>query len=707
MKKVLILVVFALIIVLSLSAGVPRTYLQKCLLNNGAMPDVQNTGTTHNANYILRATNMTTNETLGTDLGTPTTTIRIFKAGVAPNQYTGAYLQLGTFPTQWVVGDVIHFVVTYVPTMEVGTWDFTIPTGGAGINILDPAVVIPPTIAGGFQISGAITSLWDLSGVTITATGIDAADITYNAGAYTIDVPSGWSGTVTPAKATYVFTPADRVYTNVTANVTGQDYVMKTIVAPGAPTNLAPNGTAFEWAAAQSVNLTWDAVANAEGYKVMWNNGAATDIGNVLTWATPALDTGAYVWKVLAYNNTATKSMAPVKVRVNDRSNNSSPKADGAWSVEASFTVTVTVPPTYWDCAISATDNLSNPIADVVIWKDDVNTGFTAPHTFNMLEGSTAVYKVKKDGWTFTPAQETVGPIYTVVVKNFVGTENVIIVDPENPPANITIVDNTYYITYPDGEYWDITFQRPAGFTDPWYIVTPLEEIEVNGPTYTIYNFYFAHGKGTEVFELNDEPTLPVELSYFAATLTAQNFVKLTWVSQSETGLLGYRVYRSENSDQASAVSITPSMIPATNTSTTQTYNVVDEEVAIGNTYYYWLESVDMGHSTFFGPTSVLVQGEVPPVLPEYTTMRNAYPNPFRANTGTTIEVNVKAGETGQVTIYNVLGQVVKTYSVKEGINPINWNGRDSKGNVCGSGIYFYKLSTPSMNMTKKMVIVK
>ena len=114
-----------------------------------------------------------------------------------------------------------------------------------------------------------------------------------------------------------------------------------------------------------------------------------------------------------------------------------------------------------------------------------------------------------------------------------------------------------------------------------------------------------------------------------------------------------------------------------------------------------------MGHSTFFGPTSVLVQGEVPPVLPEYTTMRNAYPNPFRANTGTTIEVNVKAGETGQVTVYNVLGQVVKTYTVKEGLNNLNWNGKDSKGNVCGSGIYFYKLSTPSMNMTKKMVIVK
>ncbi|NLO12449.1 MAG: T9SS type A sorting domain-containing protein, partial [Candidatus Cloacimonetes bacterium] len=41
------------------------------------------------------------------------------------------------------------------------------------------------------------------------------------------------------------------------------------------------------------------------------------------------------------------------------------------------------------------------------------------------------------------------------------------------------------------------------------------------------------------------------------------------------------------------------------------------------------------------------------------------------------------------------------------GQHKLNWNGRDSRGNSVGSGIYFYKLSTPSTNQTKKMVIVK
>jgi flagellar hook assembly protein FlgD len=89
------------------------------------------------------------------------------------------------------------------------------------------------------------------------------------------------------------------------------------------------------------------------------------------------------------------------------------------------------------------------------------------------------------------------------------------------------------------------------------------------------------------------------------------------------------------------------------------------------------------------------------------TTLNNAYPNPFRANNSTKIEVGIKAGESGTLTIYNIRGEIVKAIKVNEGYHTIIWDGKDSKGNVCGSGIYFYKLTTPSLNQTKKMVIVK
>ena len=201
-------------------------------------------------------------------------------------------------------------------------------------------------------------------------------------------------------------------------------------------------------------------------------------------------------------------------------------------------------------------------------------------------------------------------------------------------------------------------------------------------------------------------PTTPVELSSFTATVTAQNYVKLNWVTQTETEMLGYRVYRNTIESQENAILITPVMIPATNTSSIQTYTFEDREVENG-TYWYWLESVDYNTSNFHGPTTVIVQGEIIPELPNISELKNAYPNPFKVSASTNIEVDIKAGETGTVTIYNILGQAVKTYTVNAGHHNLNWNGRDSRGNSVGSGLYFYKLSTPSINQTKKMVIVK
>ena len=199
----------------------------------------------------------------------------------------------------------------------------------------------------------------------------------------------------------------------------------------------------------------------------------------------------------------------------------------------------------------------------------------------------------------------------------------------------------------------------------------------------------------------------PVELSSFTATLSGDFFVNIAWTSQTETQMMGYRVYRNTTADQSSAMMIDNPMVPATNSSESHTYNVTDTDVMIGETYYYWLEAVEYNASNFHGPVSVTVTGNVPPVLPEVTTMKNAYPNPFKAGSSTNIEVALKAGESGTLTIYNVMGQVVKTVSLTEGSHMVSWNGRDAKGSAVGNDIYFYKLSTPSLNQTKKMVIVK
>ncbi|HQO68124.1 MAG TPA: T9SS type A sorting domain-containing protein [Candidatus Syntrophosphaera sp.] len=285
---------------------------------------------------------------------------------------------------------------------------------------------------------------------------------------------------------------------------------------------------------------------------------------------------------------------------------------------------------------------------------------------------------------------------FTLYKEDVVAPEITFILDPPTPGVPVylngellgyTNDNGVFTCPLPQGEGpFVYTFGAPEDGWDSWQF-SPQDNYELiitQNPTHT-----------------------PVELSSFTATVNAVNNVELTWVSQSEHHMNGYRVYRNTSDQQDSSILITPILIPATNTSTAQTYSITDNSVEIGDTYYYWLEAVDYLSSGFHGPVSVTVEGSVPQVLPEITSLKNAYPNPFKLGSSTTIEVDVKAGETGTLSIYNLSGQLVRSFTVNEGAHSLGWNGRDSKGAVCGSGIYFYKLSTASCNQSRKMVIIK
>lgn len=300
--------------------------------------------------------------------------------------------------------------------------------------------------------------------------------------------------------------------------------------------------------------------------------------------------------------------------------------------------------------------------------------------------------------------------VYTLVAEDLIDLEIIVDLEPEVVPVTLTF-----------------SLNPPIAGVTVYLNGNPIGSTDLNGqfeytgnPEDLVGTYSFMGGgydwddvvvtappTGDQEYPVPGEDQVPVELSAFTATLTGQFYVQLAWTSQTETQMVGYRVYRNTTADQSTSEMIDNPLIPATNTSTTQNYTVVDADVLINQTYYYWLEAVDYNSSEFHGPVSVTVTGNVPPVLPEVTEMRNAYPNPFKANGSTNIEVSLKAGDTGTLTIYNVQGQLVKTVSLTEGNHMVNWNGRDSRGNACGSGIYFYKLSTQSMNQTKKMVIVK
>lgn len=204
------------------------------------------------------------------------------------------------------------------------------------------------------------------------------------------------------------------------------------------------------------------------------------------------------------------------------------------------------------------------------------------------------------------------------------------------------------------------------------------------------------------------DPTLPVELASFSAVQNAQNYVQLNWVTHSETGLIGYNMYRNSSESSSSAIRINNSIIPPTNTSNTSSYSFTDKEVNVGETYYYWLESVEMdGQNSMYGPVNVSVTGGSVPSLPETSSLGSAYPNPFRLQGSTNIDVAIKAGDEGSVSIYNMKGQILKSYALLAGNHTISWDAKDQNGKTCGSGIYLYRLSSPSLNKSGKLMVIK
>jgi len=239
----------------------------------------------------------------------------------------------------------------------------------------------------------------------------------------------------------------------------------------------------------------------------------------------------------------------------------------------------------------------------------------------------------------------------------------------------------------------------------------------LSGPgTITFYNVNFdAKGDAIALFSPDINPTLPVELSSFTATLTAEMFVQIAWVAQSETNHLGYNILRGESGDAEDALKLNDSIISEGTALGSQiSYSYLDSEVEMETTYYYWLESVDLGGtSALHGPITVLVSGEpgdpgIPPLPPTVTQLLPAFPNPF--NPSTNIRYSLVEPAKVKIEIFNVKGQLMRvfenTYEIP-GYYQISWDGMDSNGRKAASGVYLYRMTAGKYSSYKKMVLAK
>ncbi|NLW19668.1 MAG: T9SS type A sorting domain-containing protein [Candidatus Cloacimonetes bacterium] len=211
-------------------------------------------------------------------------------------------------------------------------------------------------------------------------------------------------------------------------------------------------------------------------------------------------------------------------------------------------------------------------------------------------------------------------------------------------------------------------------------------------------------------FGLTELPT-PVELSSFTATISAYNYIRLTWVTQTETGMRGYYVFRAPANDLANAQVVSP-MIESMNSSEQQSYIYEDRELFESGTYYYWLQANDLdGSSNFHGPVSVVYNaiGDGPaPEIPFVTQLHSVYPNPFSP----TVFIPFSLAKDGAVSIkiYNSRGQMVKDFDLgakSVGQYRISWDGTDHTGKSLANGVYHITMSTDDQVYRAKAVLLR
>ncbi len=100
---------------------------------------------------------------------------------------------------------------------------------------------------------------------------------------------------------------------------------------------------------------------------------------------------------------------------------------------------------------------------------------------------------------------------------------------------------------------------------------------------------------------------MAITLAEFYA-LQVDDFVRVSWETASEVGNVGFNLYRTGSvgagPEQGDLIATVPSQAPGSTLGAAYSYD--DLALQAGQTYYYWLEDVDVsGATTLHGPVSV------------------------------------------------------------------------------------------------------
>ncbi|MCK5076258.1 MAG: T9SS type A sorting domain-containing protein, partial [Calditrichia bacterium] len=96
------------------------------------------------------------------------------------------------------------------------------------------------------------------------------------------------------------------------------------------------------------------------------------------------------------------------------------------------------------------------------------------------------------------------------------------------------------------------------------------------------------------------------------------------------------------------------------------------------------------------------------PEIPKVFALSQNYPNPF--NPTTTINFQLPKASDVRITIYNAMGQKVRTLvtgQMQAGSQHVVWDAKNDYGVQVSSGIYFYRMTAGKFTKSMKMLLLK
>ncbi|MCC7429908.1 T9SS type A sorting domain-containing protein [bacterium] len=216
--------------------------------------------------------------------------------------------------------------------------------------------------------------------------------------------------------------------------------------------------------------------------------------------------------------------------------------------------------------------------------------------------------------------------------------------------------------------------------------------------------------------QLIEDVPLPVTLGSFSGSYK-NGQVTLNWKTESEVDNKGFVIYRAESLDgnyKKIASYQTHKVLDGQGTKASETsYTFVDkDELTQESTYYYRLNSEDFdGTIHEYKDRTISVKTGIPDVQANNNSdyeLKQNFPNPF--NPTTTIPYSIKKAGEISVSIFNILGQEIRSFSAlhtEPSEGSFVWDGKDNNGNLVTSGVYFYKMEANNFTSIKKAILVK